>query len=182
MTAQHGVNSNTYQRVLMGPGKIYTGTSKGNGCLGATMGGNVLEINRVFRDIRPDGAKGKVKGFRYLESGDYTLTVRMLEVTEWTLYYALAGASVSAHVFTPGDIVEATYISEVAFDLEIKGVTATTEATLVSVVLKNCLVEGPLTINAPEDGPATVELKFTAHYDSSTLSTEPFTITFTAAT
>ncbi len=180
MTAQHGITSLSSQRVLMGPGKVYTGTSKAQP-LGATMGGNVLEINRVFRDIRPDGAKGKVKGFRYLESGEYTLTVRMLEVSEWTLYYALAGASVAAHVFTPGDIVAATYISEVAFDLEIKGVTATTEATLVSIVLKNCLVEGPLVINAPENGPATVELKFTAHYDASTLSTEPFTITFTAA-
>jgi len=181
MAAQHGISSLSYERVAMGPGKIYTGTDKANGCLGATMGGNTLEINRVFRDIRPDGALGKVKGFRYLESGEYTLTVRMLELSEWALYYALAGASIAAHVFTPGDIVAATYISEVQFDLEIKGVTPSTEATLVSIVLKNCLVEGPLVINVPESGPATVELKFTAHFDSSTPTTEPYAVTFTPA-
>ncbi len=180
MTAQHGITSLSHERVAMGPGKVYTGTNKA-GCLGATLGGNALEINRVFRDIRPDGALGKVKGFRSLESGEYTLTVRMLELSEWTLYYALAGASKAAHVFTPGDIAAATYISEVAFDMEIKGVTATTENTLVSIVLKNCLVEGPLVINAPESGPATVELKFTAHFDPSTPTTEPYSITFTAA-
>ncbi len=184
MTVQHGVGTNSYQRVVMGPGKVYIGATKAV-ALGATMGGNVLEINRVFRDIRPDGARGKVKGFRYLESGEYTLTVRMLELTEDIVYYALAGSVLAAHVISGGEINQVgsnCYIAEVTLDLEIKGVTATTEATLVSIVLKNCLVEGPFTINAPESGPATIEMKFTAHYLATALTTEPFTITFTPAT
>ena len=179
MALQHGVSSLTSQRIVMGPGKIYTGTAKANGCLGATMGGNVLEINRTFRDIRPDGAKGKVKGFRYLENGEYTLTVKMLEFNVYMVAYALAGCTRLADVITGGDISSSVYISEVQLDLEIKGTISATEANLVSIVLKNCFVEGPFTINAPEGGPATVELKFTAHYDASTLTTEPFTITFT---
>jgi len=183
MTAQYGVSTLTSQRIVMGPGKVYTGTSKANGCLGATMGGNILEINRVFRDIRPDGALGKVKGFRYLENAEYSLTVKLMELTEDIIYYALAGSSLAAHVISGGDIGQQTqgnvYIGEVQLDLEIKGTTATTEANLVSIVLKNVLVEGPFTINAPEGGPATVELKFTAHYDASALTTEPFSITFT---
>lgn len=181
MSTQHGITTPTYERVMLGPGKVYTGAAKGNGCLGATLGGNVLEINRTFLDIRPDGAKGKVKGFRYLENGDYTLTVKLLELTEEAIYYALAGSSLASHVITGGEIAAATYIAAVYLDVEMKGVTATIENTLISVCLANCLVEGPMVINAPEKGPVVIELKFTAHYAASDLTTEPFKITFTPA-
>ncbi len=184
MTAQHGISTNTAGRIVLGPGKVYIGASKAQ-ALGATKGGNVLEINRVFKDIRPDGALGKVKNFRYLESGEYTLTVRMLELTEDIIYYALAGSSLAAHVITGGNINNAVtannvYIAEVAFDMEIKGDTVSSDASLMSIVLKNCIVEGPFTINAPESGEIVTELKFTAHFDPTTPTTEPFTITFTA--
>ena len=181
MALQHGVSSNTSQRVVMGPGKVYIGASK-TWPLGATMGGNVLEINRTFRDIRPDGARGKVKGFRFLESGEYTLTVKLLEFHEWWSYYMLAGSSLAAHALTGGEINDSVYLSEVTFDMEIKGTNIGTEASLVSVKLTNCMVEGPFTINVPESGEAVFEFKFTAHYLSTALTTEPFTITFTAAT
>jgi len=181
MTAQYGVSTNTSQRVVMGPGKVYIGATK-TWPLGATMGGNILEINRVFRDIRPDGALGKVKGFRFLESGEYTLTVKLLEFHEWWTYYMLAGSSLATHVVSGGEIDDSAYLSEVTFDMEIKGITPATEATLVSVVLSNCLVEGPFTINAPESGEVVFEFKFTAHYAASAMTTEPFAITFTAAT
>lgn len=178
MTAQHGVSSLSSQRVVMGPGKVYIGASK-TWPLGATKGGSVLEINRTFRDIRPDGAKGKVKGYRFLENGEYTLTVKLLEFHEWWSYYMLAGSSLAAHALTGGDINNSVYLTEVTFDMEIKGTTSATEANLVSIKLSNCLVEGPFVMNAPEDGEMTFEFKFTAHYAATALTTEPFTITFT---
>ena len=181
MTVQHGISTHTAGRIALGPGKVYIGATKAYS-LGATKGGNVLEINRTFRDIRPDGALGKVKGFRYLENTEYTLTVRMLELTEDIIYYALAGSVLAAHVISGGEINlngGNCYIAEVTFDVEIKGDTTTTDASLMSIVLKNCLVEGPFTINAPESGEIVSELKFTAHYLSTTPTTEPFSITFT---
>lgn len=178
MPTQHGISSSTYERVVMGPGEVkINGTT-----IGATKGGNVLEINRVFRDIRPDGAQGKVKGFRYLESSEAILTVNLLEIKEENVYYALAGSSLAAHVLSGGDIVSATYINAVTLEVEVKGVTATTEITLITVSLSNCLVEGPMTLTLPESGEVVMQMKFNAHYSSSALTTEPWSITFTPAT
>ncbi len=179
MTAKHGISTNTYQRILMGPGAVYIGTA-GTQLLGATKGGNVMEINRVFRDIRPDGAKGKVKGFRYLESVEATLTVKLMEVTEQNVLYALAGASLASHIITGGEIDSNSYINKITIAAEIKGVTVTTEASAVKVEITDCLVEGPVTLNLPAEGETELELKFHAHYDASALTTEPWKVTFTA--
>jgi len=178
MSNQNGISTSTYERIVMGPGEVQlNGTS-----IGAPKGGNVLEINRTFMDIRPDGAKGKVKGFRYLESSETILTVNLLEFTEENLYYALAGSSLSAHVLTGGDITDGVYIGAAYLLVEVKGVTATTENTLITIELDNCLVEGPMTLTLPESGEVVVQLKFHAHYSSAALTTEPWKITFTAAT
>ena len=178
MATTHGITSNTYQRVLMGPGAVYIGTA-GTQVLGATRGGNVLEINRTFMDIRPDGSKGKVKGFRYLESAEYKLTVRLMEVTEQNLTYALAGSTLASHVISLGEIDDDVYIDKITIAAEVKGVTAATEASAVKCELTNCLVEGPVTINFPENGSTEVELTFYAHFDSTALTTEPCSLTFT---
>ena len=180
MTRQEGITTNTYQRIIMGPGAVYTGISQAT-LLGATMGGNVMEINRTFRDIRPDGALGKVKNFRRLESVEAVLTVRLLEVTETAIIYALAGSSEAAGVITGGEIVNATYIDYVSIIAEITGITAVSELATVAIEITNALVEGPLTITLPESGETVIELKFNAHYDATTLTTEPWKITFTHA-
>jgi len=178
MASQHGITSLTHERIVMGPGQVMVGTT----VLGATKGGNVLEINETIRDIRPDGSLGKMKGYRYLENGEYTLTTNLMEIDEDRLLYALAGASLSANVITLGDIAAATYLASVTLACEIKGVTATTEATLVTVTLTNCLVEGPVTLNLPESGETVLSMKFVAHWDPAALTTRPLSITFTPAT
>lgn len=174
MTNQNGVSSSTYERVMMGPGKVTFGASAW-----ATKGGNILEINRTFRDIRPDGAKGKVKGFRYLESSEAVITVNLLEHVEEAIYYGIAGSALTDHVLSGGDITDGVYITSVTFAAEIKGVTATTENSLMTVTLSNCLAEGPVTFNLPDTGEVVLQIKFHAHYDASALTTEPWSITFT---
>lgn len=175
MPTQHGIGSSTYERIVMGPGEVkINGTT-----IGATKGGNVLEINRIIRDIRPDGAKGKVKGFRYIESVEAKLTVNLLELQEDSVYYSLAGSSMAANVITGGEIVNGTYIGAVYLECEVKGVTATTENNLITVELDNCLVEGPLTLTLPETGEIVTQLVFNAHYTAAALTTEPWKITFT---
>lgn len=181
MTAKNGISSSTCERIVMGPGAVYIGTA-GTQLLGATKGGNVMEINRTFRDIRPDGAKGKVKGFRYIESVEATLTVRLIEVTPQNLVYALAGSSLSNKVITGGEIASATYIDKIQIVAEVKGITANTEYNAVAVAITNALAEGPLTINLPEGGNTEIELKFHAHFDPAALTTEPWSITWTHVT
>jgi len=178
MATKEGISSSTFERMMFGPGTV----SINDSVMGATKGGSTLEINRVFRDIRPDGAKGKVRGFRYLESSEAILTVRLLELTEENVYYALAGSTLSSHVISGGDLTPGgTYINAVQLDVEMKGVTAASENSEVEVELTHCLVEGPFVLNLPESGEVVVEMKFHAHFHPDTLTTEPWTITFTPA-
>jgi len=96
---KHGVSANTPDRLVIGPGAVYIDfldvDSPGT-LLGATKGGNVFELTRNIRDIRPDGSKGKVKGFRRIESVDAVLKVNLLEVTAENLRRALAVDSYSS--------------------------------------------------------------------------------------
>jgi hypothetical protein len=93
---KHGVSTSTADRLLKEAGVVYldfyNATEPGT-LLGATQGGNTFEINRTLRDIRPDGAKGPVKGFRRLEEVVATLKVNLLEITAENLRMALAGAT-----------------------------------------------------------------------------------------
>lgn len=96
MTVQKsGVTTDSADRILIDAGAIYINfydvDSPGT-LLGATRGGNVVEINRTIRDLNPDGAKGKVKGFRRIESVEAKITANMMELTAETLKMALAGA------------------------------------------------------------------------------------------
>ena len=96
---EHGVSANTPDRLVIGPGAVYIDfydvTYPGT-LLGASKGGAVFELTRNIRDIRPDGAKGKVKGFRRIESVDAVLKIPMLEFTAENLRRALAVDSYSS--------------------------------------------------------------------------------------
>ena len=179
---EHGVSTNTPDRMVFGAGAVYIGsgdpTSPGT-LLGATLGGSVFEINRTFRDIRPDGSKGKVKGFRRVEEVEGTLTVKLLEITEANLLMALPGASATAHAITGAEIDDSDYITAVSIVAEVTGFTMTTNPIIFT--LSNCLVEGPLSLGLNNNEEATIELKFTAHFADSDLSTEPWQITTPSA-
>ncbi len=178
MATKHGVSSSTYERIVMGPGAVYIDDV----LLGATKGGNVLEINRTFRDIRPDGSYGKVKNYRYVESVEAILTVNLIEIKEATVNYALAGSSLSSSVITANSMTAPTYLNTVQLVAEIKGVTAASEKKSVEIELINCLIEGPFTLTLPETGEAVVQIKFHGHANATQLHVEPWTITFTHAT
>lgn len=175
MANQNGISSLSHERMMLGPGKVTI-----SGMTWATKGGNVLEITRTFRDIRPDGALGKTKGFRRLESVEASITVNLLEGVEEAIYYGLAGSSLSAHVLSGGEIGAAAYRT-VAFAMEVTGVTATTENNLMTATLTNCLAEGPVTFTLPDTGETVLQLKFHAHFDPATMTVEPWSITFTTA-
>ncbi|OPZ78848.1 MAG: hypothetical protein BWY79_00651 [Actinobacteria bacterium ADurb.Bin444] len=97
--ATHGVTTDTANRLLKEAGVVYIGfydvDSPGT-LLGATQGGNTFTVDRKLRDIRPDGARGPVKGCRRLEEIIATLEVNLLEVTAENLRNALAGSAYSA--------------------------------------------------------------------------------------
>ena len=180
--ATHGVSASTPGRILLDAGVVYIGytslDSPGT-LLGATKDGSVFEVNRTLRDLRPDGAKGPVKGFRRLEECVATLTVNLLEITETNLLLALAGSSASSHTITGGEVADADFISKVALLVRVSGFNETTAP--IELVLSNVLVEGPLTIDAKPNDEHPIKLVFKAHYTAADLTTEPWSITYPAS-
>ncbi len=179
---KHGVSTNTPDRILIDAGAVYykatddwSVASPGT-LLGATRGGNVFEINRTIKDMNPDGAKGKVKGFRRVENVEATLTINLMEITEANLLMALPGASATSHVITGDEIDDSDYIANVVIVGTITGFNGTTAPIILK--LKNCLVEGPFTLNLNPKDESVLQLKFTAHYLDSDLDTEPWEITY----
>lgn len=176
---ENGVSSNTPERLLLDAGVVYTGWTSiavPGTLLGATKGGSVLEINRTIRDIRPDGSKGPVKGFRRIEECVATLTVNLIEVTQANLTLAIAGCNTSTYTLTGGEIEDGDYIGTVAYVLRHSGFAATTAPLFVT--LSNCLVDGPFTITGNPKDEAVIKLVFKAHYADSDLSTEPWSIVY----
>ena len=176
---EHGVSANTPDRMVIGAGAVYygwTNVATPGTLLGATKGGNVLEINRTIRDIRPDGSKGKVKGFRRIEDVEASLTVNLIEVTEANLLMLLPGSAASSHVITGAEIDDSDFIASIVIVLEHTGFTMTSAPLFVKLI--HCLVEGPLVINANNNEESAITVKFVAHYADSALDTEPWEITY----
>ncbi len=180
--AKHGITSSTPDRLLIDAGAVYTGwtsvASPGT-LLGATKGGSVFEVKRTIKDIRPDGAKGPVKGFRRVEEVSATLKVQLLEITEANLLTALPGSAASSHVITGDEIDDADYISKVALVGTITGFDGTSAPIILE--LSNVLVTSSLSMKTEPNGETVVELTFEAHYSDSDLDTEPWSITYPSA-
>lgn len=101
-TGQHGMTTNTLDRIWLGAGTIHkglkltTGTVGGNAqfnfsetLLCATSGGNSLEITSTLYDVPIDGVGVKVYGGVVKTGETGTLTVNALDMTPELLNHAL---------------------------------------------------------------------------------------------
>lgn len=143
--AKHGVTSTTHQKLLIDAGVIYLGfkdAANPGTLLGATMGGNSVEITETIRDVRPDGAKGPIKGFKRIEEAVAIIKANMLELTAENLRRAIAGAVYSSGttpvtdeaVGTGDDIVK-------IFDLDYSPVQENSEVVKLDGVPKTRLTD-----------------------------------------
>lgn len=175
----HGVSANTAARLLIDAGAVYLGwtsVAAPGTLLGATKDGNTFELDRRFIDVRPDGSIGPIKGFRRRDEIIGKLTVNLMEITEANLLVALPGATAAAHVITGGELADADFIDKVAIVGNITGFTMTSAPAIL--VVENALVEGPFSVKMSPKGEAVIQLVFVAHFLSTALSTEPWSITY----
>jgi len=108
MAIRHGVTSSTSDRIVLGPGTLYANWENGTGTqLGAVVGGGTFTLNRSKYSVKPDGAKGKVKGLQFIEEVEATLQMNLLESTKDNLVrFGLAfneAAYASAEAVGTGD-------------------------------------------------------------------------------
>ena len=176
-----GITQKTTERFLIGPGAVYSGftnPSTPGTLLGATIGGNVVNIAREFYVPSLDGALGPVKGSRRLISEIPSVTANLTEITKANLLLALAGTSATVSgshdlIVSDGAISAGNYLSNVAIVGEKSGTTHP-----VCFVVKQALSTEPVEINlgTGKDDDVVLQTVFTGHYLPESPGVPPYEI------
>lgn len=184
MARHHGITGDTYKRLIIDSGAVYTGftgfSSLGT-LLGATRGGNQLTLEQEIRDMEIDGARGPVIGSRRIVMLKASLTVNFIEHTLANLKRALVGSSsatfeVDWDAITRGLVIADTdFLSDVTILGEISG-----ETNAMAIKLDNVIADGNFELSFTDKEEGVIAVTFTAHFDPDDLEagtdTEPWTI------
>lgn len=182
---QHGITTQTLENIFVDAGKVMlnygeTGTER---ALGATMGGNSFTVEAEIKDIRPDGARGPVKGGRRITEVMVKLVVNLFEITKENLLAALPGSTATPYpaetgsthdsITRAGNIKDTDYFKNIALIGTITGKT-----NPVIIIVKNALVDGGFELGAEDKEEGTIELTFTGHFDPANMDNEPWEIRY----
>lgn len=181
----HGITTETMKNLLLDAGKIvinYMETDERD--LGATMGGNTFDVTAEYKDIRPDGAKGKIKGGRRIVDVAVTLTVNMFEMTKENIMLALPGSE-STEVTGPPAYSEITrnrnledtdYLKNITYIGTISG-----KNEPIVITIFNSLNDGSFSLGSEDKNEASTELTFSGHFDPAAMEAEPWEIRYPGA-
>lgn len=170
---QHGITNETPQNILLGAGTIHKNLqfdSKWKGdIIGATSGGNSLEIKGEIKDIELDGAHVKVKGLAVMQGGTAKMEVNFAEVSEEILMMSMIAsktASETATGYTEYDpkaiIEEGDYIKNFGF----VGKTADGKKDII-VIFENGLCTSGLKLEGKDKENAVIKLEIEAYAENS---------------
>ena len=142
VNGKHGVGATTPENILLGAGTIHKGLVVGadgkiteyGEIIGATSGGNSVEIKGEIVNIELDGALVKVKGLATMQGGTATMECNFAEFTEDILKMGMIGAVENGVISPKANIDEGDYVPGFAF----VGKTANGEKEIV-VVFENAL-------------------------------------------
>lgn len=132
-------------------------------------GGTNFKVERTYRNIEFDGAKGKTKGLKTLDDENATLTAKTLDFSLETMADKLPGAKITRDEQTNkitkiesgklGLIDENEYIENITmFAQKISG-------EYIKVTITNVLDENGLDFSAVQKAEGEVELVYSAHHE-----------------
>jgi hypothetical protein len=184
MGRQHGILTDTYERIVIDSGAVYKNYGEtGQILLGATRGGNSFVIETEYRIMEVDGARGPVKGGRRITNVTAKLTANFVEISEDILRLGLAGSS-RAHYPSTGTathdeitraltIAASDYLTNIAIVGEVTGSSAA-----IVCGIKNALGDGNIEISFADKDESVVAVTFTGHFLPSALDSEPWFIRY----
>lgn len=178
MARQHGITSNTANRLVLDSGALYINYDEaGQALIGATRGGAVFSIEQEIREIPLDGALGPVKNLRRITRSMPKLTFTMLEFTLADLKRYLPEAASTPNgnwddiTRSQANIASGTYITNVALVAELSG---TTQPVICKV--KNALFIQSFALTTVDKDEGNLPLEAVGHYLDTDLDTEPWEI------
>lgn len=171
---KHGVSKTTPENILLGAGTIHKNLEwdsqanawKGD-IIGATSGGNSVEIKGEIKDIELDGALVKVKGLAVMQGGTGTMEVNFAELSIDTMKIGMIAevgeseASGYSMIQTKANIDEGDYVQNFAF----VGKTAN-DAKDVIVIMENALCTSGLKIEGKAKENAVIKLTMEAYAEN----------------
>lgn len=169
---KHGVSATTPENILLGAGTIHKNlTFSGNAwtgdIIGATSGGNSVEIKGEIVDIELDGALVKVKGLAVMQGGTATMEVSFAELSVDILKMAMLGEEGESDadgynmIQTKANISEGDYIQNFAF----VGKTANGAKDII-VILENALCTSGLKIEGKNKENSIIKLTMEAYAEN----------------
>ena len=171
---KHGVSATTPENILLGAGTIHKNlewdstTSKWKGdIIGATSGGNSVEIKGEIKDIELDGALVKVKGLAVMQGGTATMEVNFAELSIDVMKMGMIADAVESDatgysmIQTKANIEDGDYVKNFAF----VGKTAN-DAKDVIVIMENALCTSGLKIEGKNKENSVIALTMEAYADN----------------
>lgn len=170
---QHGVTSETPQNILLGAGTIHKNlqfqVSKWEGeIIGATSGGNSLEIKGEIKDIELDGAHVKVKGLAVMQGGSAKMEVNFAEISDEILQMSMIASKTDSKTATgyaefepKSTIEEGDYIRNFGF----VGKTADGKKDII-VIFENGLCTSGLKLEGKDKENSVIKLEIEAYAEN----------------
>lgn len=171
---KHGVSATTPENILLGAGTIHKNLIwdssakawKGD-IIGATSGGNSVEIKGEIKDIELDGALVKVKGLAVMQGGTATMEVNFAELSTDVMKMGMIGelgeseAEGYTMIQTKADISDGDYVDNFAF----VGKTANGAKDII-VILESALCTSGLKIEGKNKENAVIKLTMEAYAEN----------------
>jgi len=182
MTRRHGIVSDTYDKLLLDSGAIYTNFvsigSPGT-LLGATRGGAVFKRIPEYKETPYEGIPGQVIGQKHLTGVTVSLEVNIISFDEDNLALAIPNSTVSAPSGGYVQISEGEWNAETVHVLNNIAILAQLigSASAVAIVLDNPICEKEMDLTFKDKSESTSKWSFTAFYNESAgFSTPPWRI------
>ena len=160
--------------ILLGEGIVKANSN----IIGATQGGSKLEIEKVIRNIKHDGAYGPHKGLRRYDRCVAKLIINFLKITYTNLAY---GLNVTV---TDGSDADGTY-KKIAFDPDFASTDVLTtvtfegykhDGTACIIRLENVLNLGNLGFEFKEKSEIVLPIEYTGFYTYAAPTVPPWKI------
>lgn len=171
---KHGVSATTPENILLGAGTIHknltwdtAGKAWKGDIIGATSGGNSVEIKGEIVDIELDGALVKVKGLAVMQGGTATMEVNFAELSPDVIKMAMIGEEGESEaegytmIQTKADISEGDYVDNFAF----VGKTANGKKDII-VIMESALCTSGLKIEGKNKENAVIKLTMEAYAEN----------------
>lgn len=132
-------------------------------------GGTNFKVERTYRNIEFDGARGKTKGLKTIDDENATLTVKTLNASLETFADKLPGAKITRDEVTNKITkIEATKIGIIDEDEYIENITVFAQkigGQYVKITITNALDENGLDFSAVQKAEGEIELAYSAHHE-----------------